>query len=99
MRSRIQVPTTWTPHGVDEMTTITTPPTFQEQHNAAMRSIVFSLAVQLHERGTLPLQSLVGALESRQAFGTAAFREQENPVLQDLIEALKRIESALPPQH
>ena len=70
----------------DELT-----PSFQDLHNAAMWELFSGLVQHLHERGSADGIVLVQQLQSRQAFGQAAFREQSNPVLAHLVENLQTL--------
>ena len=68
---------------------------FQEQHNAAMWELFSGLVQHLHERGSADGLALVQQLQSRQAFGQAAFREQNNPVLTHLVSNLQTLMLAM----
>ena len=64
---------------------------FQDLHNAAMWELFSGLVQHLHERGSADGLALVQQIQSRQAFGRAAFREQNNPVLTHLVSNLQTL--------
>ncbi len=67
------------------------PPSFQEQHNAAMERILFGLLLDLHARGVVDARSVLSNVELSEASAQASFQKPKNEVLEMTLKVLRNL--------